>query len=98
MSGLGVCRCGRCEAFVFPARLLCPRCGSREWHDVQVARGVVEEATTVQRRGSEDGIDLGSVRLPEGGVAIARLEGGATAGDDVSLEVRDGAIVARPIS
>jgi uncharacterized OB-fold protein len=95
MSGLLARRCGSCELVVFPPRLLCPRCGSRDWRDTEIATGVVEQATTARSRRRPDGVALGAVRLSEGGVAIARLEDGASPGDEVVVDVRGAAIVAR---
>jgi len=83
-------RCGRCGSVVFPARLLCPSCASRDWRGVPVAGGTVEELT----RMAGDRV-LAAVRLAEGGVAIARLEGRVETGSDVSLELVRGALVAR---
>lgn len=92
---VGVCTaCGRC---VFPRRLLCPECGSAEWVERATAGGVVEETTVLRRVPGADvaPVAIGTVRLDEGPVVVARLDGPAT-GARVGVHSESGAPVARP--
>ncbi len=72
--------CGSCGRAVFPERLLCPDCGGRDWREEPVERGVLE---AVADRGE---VRVAAVRTPLGPLAIARLEGDAPAGAEVSLD------------
>ena len=72
--------CGSCGRAAFPERLLCPQCGGRDWHEERVRSGVLE---AVADRGE---VRVGAVRLPLGPLAIARVEGDAQAGAEVSLD------------
>jgi hypothetical protein len=77
---------------VFPPRALCPRCGSRDWHEASAGPGTAEQVTT-HRAGGE----LASVALDAGPVVIARADG-VEAGARVALEDDQGRIIALPIS
>jgi uncharacterized protein len=93
-----VFRCGRCRHEVFPARLLCPRCGSSEWESSEAPRGLVEDSTVVRRAPgtpSVEPVHIGSVRVGDV-VIVARLLGEAAPGTPVQLEYRDGVPVAHP--
>jgi uncharacterized protein len=90
VSGIPVQVCDACGHAVFPRRVLCPRCGSREWHLERAASGVVEELTTHRRGGL-----IASVRTVLGPVVIARAPDGAPPGAPVSLSLERGAPVAR---
>jgi len=74
-----VCTCGHA---VFPPRVLCPRCGSRDWHDEPAGPGTAEQLTTHRDRGP---------------VVVARADGIA-AGARVTLEDDYGRMIAFPIS
>ncbi len=76
---LRIAVCGSCGSASFPPPFLCPACGAREWHEEQVATGTLE---AVADRGE---VRLGAVRLPQGPLAIARVEGDAQAGAEVEL-------------
>ena len=98
MRGVPVSVCMSCGHRSFPERLLCPRCGGgdrrREW----VEAGTVEEATLLRRaagRAYEEPVVLASVRLSAGPRVIARLEERLPPRTSVSLDLRDGAPVAR---
>jgi uncharacterized protein len=96
-GGLPIRVCSACGHAVFPPRLLCPRCGGAEWRTEEVGSGVVEEATVLERAPGgpvSPAVRLGSVRLEDGVVVVARLEGGVEPGDSVRLEYRDGVPVA----
>lgn len=71
--------CGSCGQASFPPPFLCPNCGARDWREEEVASGTLE---SVADRGE---VRLGAVRLPQGPLAIARVEGDAQTGDEVSL-------------
>jgi uncharacterized OB-fold protein len=98
MTGLHVWRCARCAFVAFPARLLCPRCGSNDWIDTPVVDGVIGETTEVSSSRSVRTFALASVTLADGVVAVARVEGLASPGDGVKLAVDDGALVARRVN
>lgn len=87
--GLPVSVCLDCGHAVFPARALCPRCGSARWLEELVEGGVVEEAT------SRAGTGVASVRTDAGPVVIARSPDSAPPGSRVALELDAGAPVAR---
>lgn len=100
MRGLPVSSCSTCGHAVFPARLLCPRCGGSDWAITEVHEGVVDEATVVRRAAGGPlpaPVQLGTVRVACGPVVLARLEPGTAAeeGASVRLEYRDGIPVAR---
>lgn len=98
-DGLRISVCSACGHAVFPARLLCPRCGASEWRSEDVGAGVVEEATLVERAPGgplATPVALGSIRLEGGVVVVARLEPALQRGDSVRLEYRDGVPVAYP--
>jgi uncharacterized OB-fold protein len=97
-GGVPVWRCFACGHVVFPARLLCPRCGAAEWESREVEEGVVDGATVVRRApggSSPVPVPLGTVRLEGGVVVVARLEAEIEEGRSVRLEYRDGVPVAR---
>jgi uncharacterized OB-fold protein len=97
MRGLPVSTCSNCGHAVFPARLLCPRCGGSGWTISEVDDGVVEDATVVRRAPGGPlpaSVSLGTVRV-EGGILVpARIEPGAEPGARVRVEYRDGILVA----
>jgi uncharacterized protein len=99
VSRLPVTTCSACGHAVFPARLLCPRCGGSEWRRSDVAEGVVEDSTVLRRAPGAPALDpvsLGSVRVAGGVVVIARIETGVENGAAVQLQYRDGIPVADP--
>jgi uncharacterized protein len=99
VSGVPVSICSACGHAVFPAHLLCPRCGAGEWRSEDVGAGVVQEATLVERAPGGPlaaPVALGSIRLEGGPVVVARLEARLERGDSVRLEYRDGVPVAYP--
>ena len=71
--------CGSCGQASFPPPYLCPRCGAREWREERVDSGTLE---ALADRGE---VRLGAVRLPQGPLAIARVEGDVQTGAEVSL-------------
>lgn len=91
MTELNVTVCANGHA-VFPPRALCPRCGSRDWHDVPAGPGTAQQVTTHRAGGL-----LASVALDAGPVVVARADAVA-AGARVALEVDQGRIIALPIS
>lgn len=76
---LRVAVCGACGQASFPPPFLCPGCGAREWREEEVATGTLE---AVSDRGE---VRLGAVQLAQGPLAIARIEGDAQAGAEISL-------------
>ena len=81
--------CGACGRTVFPRRLLCPRCGARDWRDETVESGTLEGLAD---RGE---VKLGAVRLASGPLVIARVEGEPQAGAELSLDTDGDVPVAR---
>ena len=77
--------CESCGRAVFPRRLLCPECGGREFREERVETGTLEDFSD---RGE---VKLGMVRVAQGPVLIARVEGEAVRGGEVRLEM-DGEI------
>jgi len=77
---------------VFPPRALCPRCGSRDWHDQPAGPGTAEQVTT-HRAGGQ----IASVALDLGPVVVARADGVAP-GARVRLDESQGKMIAFPIS
>jgi len=59
--------CESCNATMFPKRLLCPRCGSRDFRREQVETGTLEDFSD---RGD---VKLGQVRAQDA-ILIARVE------------------------
>ena len=92
MSELRVQVCAACGEAVFPERVLCPRCGSRDWHEAPAGPGTAEQVTT-HRAGGE----IASVALDAGPVVVARADG-VLPGSRVALEDDQGRIIALPIS
>ena len=92
MSELRVQVCDACGEAVFPERVLCPRCGSRDWHEAPAGPGTAEQVTT-HRAGGE----IASVGLDAGPVVVARADG-VPPGSRVTLEDDQGRIIALPIS
>ena len=64
---------------VVSAAVPLPRLRRREWREERVETGTLE---AVSDRGE---VRVGAVRLPQGPVAIARVEGDAEAGAEVAL-------------
>lgn len=71
--------CGSCGRAVFPQRFLCPDCGEREWRVETVDAGTLEAA-------AEREVRVGAVRASLGPLVIARVEGVAEPGSEVSLD------------
>jgi uncharacterized OB-fold protein len=84
--------CGSCAEAVFPPRVLCPRCGSRELHETPAGPGTAEQVTT-HRAGGQ----IASVALDAGPIVVARADG-VPPGSPVALEDDQGRIIALPIS
>jgi uncharacterized OB-fold protein len=59
--------CDSCGKTMFPKRLLCPECGSREFHEEEVERATLEDFSD---RGD---VKLGQVRARDA-ILIARVE------------------------
>lgn len=74
-----VALCNSCGRASFPPPLLCPQCGGRDFREAHADAGVLE---AVSDRGE---VRLGAVRLAQGPVAIARVEGDAQTRAEVQL-------------
>ncbi len=93
-----VSACLRCGYAAFPERLLCPHCGERRWRPREVREGVVEARTRLHRAPGRDydpPVAIALVRVPDGPLVVARLEGEIPTGCMVTLSVEGGAPVAR---
>jgi Rubredoxin-like zinc ribbon domain (DUF35_N) len=107
MSEFAVPACANCGHTVWPPHLACSHCGSGEWTEVPASSGTVLEVTDAPGSDGVS-IRLGTVRLAvpygrqesirnsstegeAGPEVIARCEG-CSAGDDVVLEMSDGAL------
>ena len=89
-----------CGHPAFPDRLLCPRCGGGDWRRKRVETGTVEEVTLVRRTPGhvyDTPVRLGSVRLADGPVVIARLDEGLERGSRARVDLEGGAPVAHAL-
>jgi uncharacterized protein len=92
MNELEVTRCATCGHIAWPARLLCPECGSPGADAVPAGPGEVRERTETRTPGGEP-VTLVTVELDAGPWVVARCGGEAAPGDSVRLRVAsDGAI------
>jgi uncharacterized OB-fold protein len=82
--------CTACGAAAFPPRVLCARCGNREWRDAFVDGGAVERTT------ERDATDIASVRTPLGPLLVVRLLRAAAPGQAVVLDADGDVPVAAP--
>jgi uncharacterized OB-fold protein len=82
--------CTACGAAAFPPRVLCPRCGGRQWREEHVTGGAVVRTTT------RDATRIASVRTPLGPLLVVRLLGAAAPGDRVVLDDDGDVPVATP--
>jgi uncharacterized OB-fold protein len=91
--------CANCGWMTFPPHLRCSRCGSAAWNSTSVARGVLEAVTTVERSlvAATLSASIGTVRIAAGPRLVARVAGGARAGDEVLLSADGLAVVATPV-
>jgi uncharacterized protein len=98
MNELLVAVCESCGRAAFPRRVLCPDCGGGAWSARPAGGGTLEETTVLRRIPGADvePVAIGSVRLDEGPVVVARLEGDLGPGQRVALADDAGAPVARP--
>lgn len=79
-EGIVVQECAGCRSHLFPERLRCPACGSREFRPVRTARGTVREVTG--RPGADRAIaTVGAA----GATVLASVPATAQPGDDIRL-------------
>ncbi len=68
-------RCGACEAYIFPPRILCPHCGAADPAFVEPSgSGTVYSVTIVRRREAAD-YNVVLVDLEEGARVMSRVVG-----------------------
>lgn len=91
MIELRVQVCDSCAHAVFPERVLCPRCGSRDWHEAPAGPGTVQQVTTHRAGGH-----IASVATDLGPVVVARADDAVAPGARVRLSDDRGAPVASP--
>lgn len=72
--------CESCERAVFPRRLLCPDCAGSAFREELVETGTLED---VADRGE---VKVGLVRVAQGPLLVARVEGNAARGAPVALD------------
>ena len=89
MTQLLLQTCEACRHTVFPARVLCPRCGSRDWSEQVALDGTVEQITTDQL-----GTRVALVATDLGPHVIARAAEGVTSGSRVALAADGGVAIA----
>jgi hypothetical protein len=89
MTRLLLQTCEACGHTVFPARVLCPRCGSRDSFEQVAANGTVEQVTT-NRAGSR----IALVATDLGPLVIARAPERVASGSRVTLAADGGVAVA----
>ena len=77
--------CSACGLAAWPRPAMCRRCGSLRFGAGAAPDGVLEEVAG----------GLGTVRVAVGPMVVARVDGAAP-GDAVALEVRGGALTAKP--
>ncbi|MGO4250046.1 zinc ribbon domain-containing protein [Paenarthrobacter sp. RAF54_2] len=65
--------CLGCGSLLFPARLICPRCGQDDFSTVQAEHADVRQTTQLT-----DGTLLATLTIPNGPHVIARVTGGTT--------------------
>lgn len=94
-GGLRIPACAACGRAVWPPRLACSSCGAVEWKQMDASKGTLEEVSELAGPGEEH-VRICSVRLDAGPVVIARAQGVAP-GERVSMEMIDGALLARSL-
>ena len=110
MSDFRVPACANCGHAIWPPRLACPICGATEWTEVPATTGTLIDVTEAPGYDGTP-IRLGTIRLAvlaadpsgkrnsrregEGPPVIAAVDPGARPGDEVDLELVDGALQAR---
>ena len=81
--------CDGCGNAMFPPRLLCPKCGSPATHEQAVHDGTLEDFA---ERGD---VIVGTVRVAQGPILVARVVGQPQRGQTVALDVDGDIPVAR---
>jgi uncharacterized OB-fold protein len=99
MTGVLVARCAGCGRLAFPAPLVCHRCGSDSWHSTRIDTGIVEEVAQVLHAvgGTSGAVTVGSVRLDDGPLVVARVVGDIEPGRQVRVTRTAGGICAGAI-
>lgn len=92
MTRLLLQTCEACGHTVFPARALCPRCGSRDSFEQVAVAGTVEQVTTDRAGGR-----IALVATDLGPRVIARAAEDVAGGSRVALGADGGAAVASTI-
>jgi uncharacterized OB-fold protein len=106
MSEFAIPACANCGHAVWPPRLACSACGHAEWTEVPAPSGTVVELTDAPGADGEP-IRLATIALAvlfgpltskrnsgNAPLVVARCEG-CERGDEVALELRDGALLGR---
>ena len=99
--GIPVTRCTACKTGFFPARLICPKCGSAAWSQDEVHEGVVEQSTIVHHAAGQKDWEprhIASIRTADGQMIVAGLEEPLPDKTRVSLFERDGSPIARKMT
>ena len=96
-DGLSLQECKACGRRYLPARLLCQTCGGARFRTVRARTGILEEVTRLERAFGRDlAVNVGSVRIDDGPVVIARVTAHCEPGERVSLCEDAGVAVASP--
>jgi len=96
--GIGIVRCTQCGAGFYPARLMCPRCGSDTLAPDRVYEAVVEETTVVRYGTGQENFTpkhLATVRTAENQVIVVGTEGAVPTGERLALFERGVAPIGR---
>jgi uncharacterized OB-fold protein len=93
-AGVPLQVCAECGAGAYPHRLICRRCGARQFELRRVVEGVVEQITVVHRAVGRDQEPhgLATVRLGGGQRVIAGLREAVMPGETVALQSEAGAV------
>jgi uncharacterized OB-fold protein len=99
MTGVLVAQCAGCGRLAFPAPLVCHRCGADSWQTSRIDTGVAEEVANVLHAvgGTSEAVTVGSVRLDDGPLVVARVLGDIEPGQPVRVARTEGGICASPI-
>ena len=74
-KAFAVPRCRGCGHAVYPARVLCPRCGAGDWDEVPVHRAERLESTVVTGGPGEAPAVIATLRTDAGPLVLARVPG-----------------------
>jgi uncharacterized OB-fold protein len=86
--GVGIWRCKRCGARLFPQRLLCSRCHGAEFELERAHEGVIEEISVIRHMLGQENWQprrIASVRVKDGPLMTVGLVDDAPVGATIDL-------------